>query len=117
MVIFSRFAVRCRWTSSLREALIATEAMFVTVNDSYFSMTPQMHPMSHSTHSSPQTIHPFLLAAVFLSLLRLGYHANLVRVFAVDDTIPTMPILMEAAVGDFFAAIETSRFTFREEAE
>ena len=50
-------------------------------------------------------------------LLSLGIHDNIVQVFAVDETISTMPILMEAAVRNLHTAIDTARFCFNKEAK
>lgn len=68
---------------------------------------PHRYPVSHSTHSSHQNLTPSSSP-----LLRLGYHTNHVIGFAADDETPTMSILMETTVRDFFVAIKTSRFTF-----
>lgn len=36
---------------------------------------------------------------------RLGFHPNFIAVKALDDTIPTMPILMEVAYCDYFVVL------------
>ena len=38
-------------------------------------------------------------------------------VYAIDNEIDTMPILMEAAVGDLWTAIVLSHFSFEEDAK